>query len=224
MILGQIFDLYIKIDGKKFYCVVDIVEVLCCCVWQVNVLKQKLDVLVIIGDLVDFGKFFEYVCLCDLLVLLIMLYYLLLGNYDECNVLCVVFLEYIYLQQGGECIEYVIEDYVVCIIVFDIVILCVSGGELVVFSLLWLDEVLVQQLEWLIVIVMYYLFFIIGIGYMDDMGLVDLQVLEVVVCKYLQVECILCGYLYCFIQWCFGGMLVMICLGVLYQVQLDVDL
>ncbi|MFX6230886.1 metallophosphoesterase, partial [Acinetobacter baumannii] len=62
MILGQISDLHIKTDGKKSYRVVDTAEALRRCVRQVNALKQKPDVLVVTGDLVDFGKPSEYAC------------------------------------------------------------------------------------------------------------------------------------------------------------------
>ncbi len=145
MILGQISDLHIKTDGKKSYRVVDTAESLRRCVAQVNSLKQRPDVLIITGDLVDFGKPSEYACLRELLAPLTMPYYLLPGNHDERNALRAAFPEHAYLQQGGERIEYVIEDYPVRLIALDSVIPRASGGEFSAATLLWLDEVLAQQ-------------------------------------------------------------------------------
>ncbi|WP_343649639.1 phosphodiesterase [Herbaspirillum sp.] len=223
MILGQISDLHIKTDGKKSYRVVDTAESLRRCVAQVNGLKQRPDVLVITGDLVDFGKPPEYACLRELLAPLTMPYYLLPGNHDERNALRAAFPEHAYLQQGGERIEYVVEDYPVRIVALDTVIPRASGGELSVQSMRWLDEVLAQQPERPTVIAMHHPPFTTGIGHMDDMGLVNPRVLEAVVKKHPQVERILCGHLHRSIQRRFAGTLATTCPGVSHQVQLDLD-
>lgn len=223
MILGQISDLHIKADGKKSYRVVDTADSLRRCVAQLNGLKQRPDALVVTGDLVDFGKPAEYACLRELLAPLRVPYYLLPGNHDERNALRAAFPEHAYLQQGGERIEYVIEDHPLRIIALDTVIPRQSGGALCADSLVWLDDVLAQQPERPTVIAMHHPPFVTGIGHMDDMGLADPQALEAVVRKHPQVERILCGHLHRAIQRRFGGTLASTCPGVSHQVQLDLD-
>jgi 3',5'-cyclic AMP phosphodiesterase CpdA len=225
MILGQISDLHIKTDGKRSYGVVDTAESLRRCVAQINGLKQKPDALVITGDLVDFGKPSEYAFLRRLLAPLAMPYYLLPGNHDERNALREAFPEHSYLRQGGERIEYTIDDHPIRIVALDTVIPRASNGALGAGSLGWLDEVLAAQPDRATVIVMHHPPFATGIGHMDDIGLArdDVQALEAVVRRHPQVERVLCGHLHRSIQRRFGGTLASTCLGVSHQVQLDLD-
>lgn len=223
MILGQISDLHIKTDGKKSYRVVDTAESLRRCVEQVNRLKQKPDALVLSGDLVDFGKPSEYAFLRKLLAPLSMPYFLLPGNHDERQALREAFPEHTYLQQGGERIEYVIEDYPVRIVTLDTVIPRSSCGELSATSMQWLDEVLSAQPDKPTVIVMHHPPFRTGIGHMDEIGLRNPEMLEAVVRKHPQVERVMCGHLHRPIQVRFAGTLATTCPGVSHQVQLDLD-
>ncbi|WP_432240681.1 phosphodiesterase [Herbaspirillum robiniae] len=225
MILGQISDLHIKTDGKKSYRVVDTAESLRRCVAQVNALRQKPDAVVITGDLVDFGKPSEYEFLRMLLAPLAMPYYLLPGNHDERNALRAAFPDHAYLQQGGERIEYVIEDHPIRIVALDTVIPRSSSGALAAASLRWLDDVLAAQPERPTVIVMHHPPFTTGIGHMDDIGLAgeDVLALEAVVRKHPQVERVLCGHLHRSIQRRFGGTIASTCPGVSHQVVLDLD-
>ena len=223
MILGQISDLHIKTDGKKSYRVVDTEQSLRRCVAQLNKLRQRPDALVITGDLVDFGKPSEYAFLRQLLAPLTMPYYLLPGNHDERHALREAFPDHAYLQQGGERIEYVIEEHPLRIVALDTVIPRASGGALASASLRWLDDVLAAQPERPTVIVMHHPPFTTGIGHMDDIGLADPLALEQVVRRHPQVERVLCGHLHRAIQRRFGGTLASTCPGVSHQVQLDLD-
>lgn len=225
MILGQISDLHIKTDGKKSYRVVDTAESLRRCVAQVNGLRQKPDAVVITGDLVDFGKPSEYDFLRKLLAPLSMPYYLLPGNHDERQALRAAFPDHAYLQQGGDRIEYVIDDHPLRIVALDTVIPRSSSGALAPASLHWLDDVLAAQPDKPTVVAMHHPPFATGIGHMDDIGLAqsDVQALEAVVRKHPQVERVLCGHLHRSIQRRFGGTLASTCPGVSHQVLLDLD-
>lgn len=44
---------------------------------------------------------------------------------------------------------------------------------------------------------------------------------DVLLCGYLNVECVLCGYVYCMMFMCFGGMFVFVVLLFVYQVVFD---
>ena len=225
MILCQISDLHIKAEGKKSYRVVDTAASLQRCIAQVNQLKQRPDAVVLTGDLVDFGQPEEYAVLRELLAPLTMPYYLLPGNHDEREALRAAFPEHRYLQQGGERIEYVIEDHPLRIIALDTVIPHSSKGALGADSLRWLYRVLSEQPQRPTVIVMHHPPFQTGIGHMDTIGLsvTDAAALERVVERHPQVERVLCGHLHRPIVKRFGGTIASTCPGVSHQVELDLS-
>ncbi len=223
MILCQISDLHIKAHGKKSYRIVDTAESLRRCVDQINQLRQRPDAVVLTGDLVDFGLPEEYAFLRQLLQPLKMPFYLLPGNHDERRALRAAFPDHAYLQQGGERIEYVIDDHPLRIVALDSVIPQASSGALTSASLLWLDQILQMQPDRPTVIVMHHPPFNTGIGHMDKIGLDNPQALADVVRRYPQVERILCGHLHRSIQVRFGGTIASTCPGVAHQVVLDLS-
>ena len=223
MIVCQISDLHIKAAGKKSYRVVDTAESLRRCVLEINALRQRPDVVVVTGDLVDFGLAEEYAMLRSLLAPLSMPYYLLPGNHDERQALRAAFPDHGYLQQGQQRIEYVIEQHAVRIIALDTVIPGASQGALAAQSLCWLDQVLAEQPGRPTVIVMHHPPFKTGIGHMDQIGLADAQALAAVVQRHPQVERVLCGHLHRAITVRFGGTIASTCPGVAHQVVLDLS-
>jgi 3',5'-cyclic-AMP phosphodiesterase len=224
MILCQISDLHIKAHGKKSYRVVDTAESLRRCIAQVNALRQRPDVVVFTGDLVDFGHPDEYAMLRSLLSPLQMPYYLLPGNHDEREALRAAFPEHTYLRQSEtERIDYVIEQHPVRIVALDTVIPGQSNGALPPASLQWLDDVLAKQPLRPTVIVMHHPPFKTGIGHMDKIGLAEPQALAEVVSRHPQVERVLCGHLHRPIQVRFGGTMASTCPGVAHQVVLDLS-
>lgn len=223
MILCQISDLHIKAQGKKSYRVVDTAASLQRCVEQVNRLPQRPNAVVVTGDLVDFGRADEYAVLRTLLAPLTMPYYLLPGNHDERAALRAAFPDHLYLQQGGERIEYVIETHALRIVALDTVVPHASRGGLAAPSLAWLECTLSGQPQRPTVIVMHHPPFRTGIGHMDDIGLADAHLLEQVVRRHPQVERVLCGHLHRPIHARFGGTIASTCPGVSHQVVLDLD-
>ncbi|MEO6918569.1 MAG: phosphodiesterase [Collimonas sp.] len=223
MILCQISDLHIKAHGKKSYRMVDTAESLRRCVEEVNQLRQRPDAVVITGDLVDFGLPEEYAFLRQLLQPLTMPYYLLPGNHDDRAALRAAFPDHLYLRQGRDRIEYVIDDHPLRIVALDTVIPQSSSGALAADSLAWLEQVLAAQPNQPTVIVMHHPPFKTGIGHMDNIGLAQPQALAAVVQAHPQVERILCGHLHRAIQVRFGGTIASTCPGVAHQVALDLS-
>lgn len=76
------------------------VVVFVCCIVKLNVFVLWFDVVFVIGDLIDFGYDDEYGNLCGLFVVFEILYYLMIGNYDDCVGLCCVFVDCVELQDG----------------------------------------------------------------------------------------------------------------------------
>jgi 3',5'-cyclic AMP phosphodiesterase CpdA len=223
MLIGQISDLHIKANGKLSYRVVDTAGMLARCVEHVRALKQRPDVLLVTGDLVDFGKPEEYATLKALLAPLPMPYYLIPGNHDERGALRDAFPEHGYLRQWGPFVQYAIDDWPVRLVALDTVIPGQSGGELCVDRLAWLEATLAAQPRKPTIVVMHHPPFRTGIGHMDRMGLADASGLAAVIARNPQVERVLCGHLHRPIQVRFAGTIASTCPSPAHQVALDLD-
>jgi 3',5'-cyclic-AMP phosphodiesterase len=221
MLICQISDLHIKVPGALSYGVVDAAAYLRRCIAQVLAQKQRPDIVVITGDLVDFGRADEYAHLADLLQPLTMPVYLLPGNHDDRDTLRVSFPGHEYLHQMGEFIQYAVDAGPLRLLALDSVISGQSGGELCARRLAWLDDRLCQAPGTPTVILMHHPPFATGIGHMDKIGLANPHDLAQIVRRHPQVERILCGHLHRPIQVRFAGTVASTCPGPAHQVALD---
>ena len=169
-IVGQISDLHIKTPGKLSYRVVDCAAMLARCVEEILRLPQRPDVLVVTGDLVDFGRVKEYQHLRRLLAPLPMPYYLLPGNHDERGALRSVFADHAYLAQCEPYVQYAIEDWPLRLVALDTVIPGEGGGRVDDERLAWLEETLAESKKPTL-LVMHHPPFPTLIGHMDRIGL-----------------------------------------------------
>ena len=221
MLIGQISDLHIKANGKLSYGVVDCAAMLARCVAHIRALKQQPDVLLVTGDLVDFGRPDEYAVLKALLAPLPMPYYLIPGNHDEREALRAAFPEHAYLRRWAPFIQYAIDDWPVRIVAIDTVIPGESGGALCRERIAWLDAKLAERPGAPTVVIMHHPPFVTGIGHMDDIGLAGTTALAAVIAKYPSVERVLCGHLHRPIQVRFAGTIASTCPSPAHQVALD---
>lgn len=223
MLIGQISDLHIKAGGKLSYRVVDTAGMLARCVAHVLALKQRPDVLVITGDLVDFGQPEEYATLKALLAPLPMPYYLIPGNHDERDALRAAFPEHAYLRQWAPFVQYAIDDWPVRIVALDTTIPGKSGGELCGERLAWLGSTLAAQPDRPTMVIMHHPPFETGIGHMDRIGLDGASALAAVIRRHPNVERVLCGHLHRPIQVRFAGTIASTCPSPAHQVALDLE-
>ena len=221
MLIGQITDLHIKANGKLSYGVVDCAAMFARCVEHVVGLKQRPDLLVLTGDLVDFGRPEEYAALRSLLAPLPMPCFLIPGNHDERQALRDAFPEHAYLRQWGTFVQYAIEDWPVRIVALDTVIPGASGGMLCDERVDWLAAKLAEQPDRPTVIIMHHPPFATGIGHMDDIGLDGAEALAGVIARHPNVERVLCGHLHRPIQVRFAGTIASTCPSPAHQVALD---
>ncbi|HSQ80937.1 MAG TPA: phosphodiesterase [Casimicrobiaceae bacterium] len=221
MLICQITDLHIKVPGALSYGVVDAAGYLRRCVAHVLALKQRPDIIVITGDLVDFGRGEEYAHLAELLQPLTMPVYLLAGNHDDREMLRVSFPAHAYLRQMDDFIQYAVDAGPLRLLALDSVIPGQSGGELCDRRIAWLDDRLSEAPDRPTVILMHHPPFSTGIGHMDQIGFANPADLADIVRRHPQVERILCGHLHRPIQARFAGTLASTCPGPAHQVALD---
>ena len=222
-LIAQISDLHIKAGGRLSYRRVDTLVALQRTIDRLNRLQPRPDVVVITGDLVDFGRADEYVTLRAALAALDMPYYLIPGNHDDRQALRQAFPELTHLHGHPEFVQWCIEDYPVRLIGLDSTVPGQSHGELCHHRLSWLDERLAEQPDKPTLVMLHHPPFVSGIGHMDVQRLLNSDELAAVIRKHTQVERVLCGHLHRSIQQRFGGSIVCCCPGTAHQVALDLN-
>ncbi|POP64734.1 MULTISPECIES: phosphodiesterase [Pseudomonas] len=223
-LIAQISDLHLKADGRLTYGVVDTLGALRRAVAHINASKQRPDIVVISGDLVDFGREDEYAVLKPELERLQMPFYLVPGNHDDRQNLLAAFAEQVYLPLSASGpLDWVVEKYPVRLIGMDTTIPGEHGGQLDYCQLDWLHAQLSRRPYVPTVIVMHHPPFITGIGHMDREPFGNASALERVIAQHPQVERLLCGHLHRPMQRRFGGSVASICPGTSHQIVLDLD-
>ena len=220
-IVAQVSDLHIKAHGKLSYRVVDTAGMLDACVDRLNTLPQRPDIVVLTGDLTDFGRPEEYAVLRERLARLDMPCYLVPGNHDERAAMRAAFPDHGYLQGTGEFIQYAIETHPVRLVGIDTVVPGQGGGRLCERRLEWLDAALRQRPETPTLVLMHHPPFDTFIGHMDAQGLEDSKGLAAVISRHPQVERLLCGHLHRPIEARFAGTIACTAPSPAHQVALD---
>lgn len=223
-LIAQLSDLHLKAGQKLTYGVVDTTGALRRAVDQLNASHPRPDIVVISGDLVDFGRSDEYEVLRSQLLLLHMPCYLVPGNHDNREHLQAAFCDHTYLPtSAGAPLDWVVEQHPVRLIGLDTTIPGAHGGRLLDSQLRWLDEQLAHRPNAPTLLVMHHPPFISGIGHMDREPFINASALEQVIARHPQVERLLCGHLHRSMQRRFGGSLSCVCPGTSHQIVLDLQ-
>lgn len=223
-LIAQISDLHLKAGQRLTYGVVDTLGALRRAVDHLNHLHPRPDIVVISGDLVDFGRPDEYAVLHPELARLEMPCYLVPGNHDNREHLLAAFADHAYLpMSAGAPLDWVVEEHPVRLIGLDTTIPGAHGGQLLDSQLLWLDEQLARRPDAPTLLILHHPPFISGIGHMDREPFINASALEQVIARHPQVERLLCGHLHRPMQRRFGGSLSCVCPGTSHQIVLDLQ-
>lgn len=222
-LIAQISDPHLKAGGKFSYGVVDTLGALQRMVTHLNACVPRPDVVVISGDLVDFGRADEYAVLAPVLAELAMPFYLVPGNHDDREQMLAAFAGQSCLPVTGGTLDWVEEDWPVRLIGLDSTVPGAHGGQLSDAQLEWLDQRLGERRDTPTVLILHHPPFITGIGHMDREPFANGAAFERVVARHPQVERLLCGHLHRPIQRRFGGSLVNVCPGTSHQIVLDLQ-
>ena len=205
MLIAQITDTHIKAPrGRLAYKTVDTAVNLERCVAHVMTLKPQPDLVLMTGDLTDFGRPEEYALLQELLRPLSMPVYVIPGNHDERGALLKAFGNEDYLDgKTSDFVQYTIENYPIRLIGLDTSIPGDSQGTLCSERLDWLDARLNEQPDRPTVLFMHHPPFKTGIDAMDRQGFIDADRLGALVESHPQVQHIICGHVHrpIHVQW-----------------------
>nr|WP_310617111.1 phosphodiesterase [Pantoea cypripedii] len=221
-LIAQISDLHIKAQGRLSYKKVDTQAALLRVIDTLNQLRPRPDVVVITGDLVDFGLPEEYQTLRQVLQGLQLPYLLMPGNHDDRQALRAAFPEHTYLQRG-ETLNWQTRVNGVQLLALDSSVPQQPWGYVDEAQLLWLDEQLKSAPDTPTLVMLHHPPFITGIGHMDKQPLRNPDALAAVIRQHPQVERVLSGHLHRSIQARFAGTLACTAPGVSHQVAFDLS-
>ncbi len=221
LIIAQISDLHIKREGELSYGIVDTAAMLRRCVAHILALRQRPDMLLVTGDLVDSGAPLEYATLRRLLAPLAVPTYLIPGNHDDRAALRREFTDQPWLRQCEPFIQYSIDDWPLRIAALDTVIPGDEGGRLCDERLAWLDATLAAAPEKPTLVMMHHPPFRTWIAGMDRHGLESPEAFAAVIARHAQVERIVCGHLHRHIEARIGRVPVSVCPSPAHQITLD---
>nr|WP_189659662.1 phosphodiesterase [Pseudomonas poae] len=223
-LVAQISDLHLKAGQRLTYGVVDTLGALRRAVDHLNASHPRPDIVVISGDLVDFGRADEYAVLHPELARLHMPCYLVPGNHDARGPLLDAFADHAYLPRSAQApLDWVVDDYPLRLIGLDSTIPGSHGGQLLDSQLQWLDAQLALRPHAPTLLILHHPPFISGIGHMDREPFINATALEQLIARHPQVERLLCGHLHRPMQRRFGGSLSCVCPGTSHQIVLDLQ-
>jgi Icc protein len=220
MLIAQISDTHVMLEGELMSGVVDTAPFLQRAVAHINALVPRPDVVLASGDLVDAGRPEEYRRLRGILAALQMPVYLIPGNHDARANLRAAFPDHRYLQ-SGDFIQYAIEDHDLRLIGLDTLVPGAAHGELCDARLDWLEAKL-RESDRPALLFMHHPPFSCGIAEFDTIALeAGAERLAAIVRSNPQVERVLCGHVHRPVQMRWAGTLASIGPSTAHYATLD---
>lgn len=222
MLIAQITDTHIKSPGRLSYGKVDTCLYLWQCVNHINALLPRPDVVLVTGDITDFGRQEEYVQAGLLFEQLAMPYFLIPGNHDLSDEMRVEFNDHSYMPSHGF-IQYVIEDFPIRMIGLDTTVSGQSYGLMCKERLNWLEKQLMSQPNKPTLLFMHHPPFKTGIEHMDVQNCRNADALGRLVEHHPQIKYVLCGHVHRQIEVAWHGTLCAIGPSPAHAVALDLS-
>lgn len=222
MVIAQISDLHIGLEGRLFHGRFDAAARLARCVRDLLARSPAPDVVLATGDLVESGAAAEYGRLRELLQPIGAPLYLVPGNHDERGALREEFRDHDYLPPAGGPLRYGVEHGGLRLLALDTVIAGADGGALAEADLDWLAAQLAAAPEKPTVIFMHHPPIATGLRSMDAIALErgSAARLGAIVERHGCVERILCGHAHRSVQARWRGTVVSICPSTVAQARL----
>ncbi|MDI9276409.1 phosphodiesterase [Pantoea sp. EABMAA-21] len=221
-LIAQISDLHIKANGRLSYKKVDTQAALLRVIDTLNRLTPRPDMVVITGDLVDFGNAEEYQTLRTALRRLQLPYMLMAGNHDDRQQLRAAFPDHHYLQRG-ETLNWQARVKGVQLLALDSSVPQQPWGYVDQAQLAWLEEQLAREPQLPTLVMLHHPPLVSGIGHMDKQPLRNPDALAAIIRQHPQVERVLSGHLHRSVQARFAGTLACVAPGVSHQVAFDLS-
>jgi len=222
MLVAQISDLHIRPQGEKLYDYIDTNSLCARHVAYLNHYSEKLDALIITGDITNCGCPDEYAMAARILGQLDMPVYLIPGNHDQKE----NFLEglgelYPYLGNTPQAMTYVVDDFPVRMVFLDSSLEGEIKGRLTRASLEWLDHILSQQPDVETAVFIHHHPLASGCRHMDTIRCTNGPQLIDILKDHPQVTRLFCGHTHRAIVQTIGPLLIMTAPSACHQVPFD---
>ncbi|SEG55780.1 phosphodiesterase [Marinobacterium lutimaris] len=224
MLIAQLSDLHIKAGGALAYAgKVDTYTALECAVDHLNAMKPRPDLVMVSGDLGDFGTLAEYRQARLALDRLEMPFHVIPGNHDERGAMREGFADHAYLPSGEGHLSYALEDQPLRLVALDTSEPGKPYGLMDSERVQWLESTLSERPEERTLLFMHHPPLAVGITHMDVQCLQEAERLAVVLRRHPQVELILCGHLHRPVEFIWEGRPVYVAPAHNHAVTLDLE-
>jgi 3',5'-cyclic-AMP phosphodiesterase len=220
-LVAQISDPHIRRPGELACGMVDTAAALRRCVTFLNELTSRPDIVVVSGDLVDFGKKEEYAHFRKLMAPLAIPYVVLPGNHDERNAMRQAFSDRRFSAEGPLNAHLFVDD--LHILLLDSTVPAQPHGLLSDETLRWLDAELHEHSARPTLIFLHHPPFLTGIRHMDVQNLRNAAALASVLQGHQQVRLLAAGHVHRTILTLFKGVPAVIAPGTSHAVAFDLD-
>ena len=196
MLIAHITDLHLRTEGElAFTGMIDTAARLVETVDFLNAFRPRPDLVLVTGDLVDFGKPEEYANLRRVLDRLTVPAYLIPGNHDNRENLRRAYADHGYMPRSGF-LHYVIDGHPVRLIGLDTLDQGQVAGLMCAERLAWLDARLAEAPDQPTLLFMHHPPYSTGMIRMDGYACVGGAEMGEVVGRHPQVERVVCGHLH----------------------------
>jgi 3',5'-cyclic AMP phosphodiesterase CpdA len=220
MLIAQLSDPHVRPAARPFGEHLDTAVCLERAVTRLLALRPAPDVVIVTGDLVDFGTAEEYVRCREALGRISQPLFLLPGNHDDRAELRAAFPGHRYLAEGAY-LHYVVDGWPVRLICLDTVEPGRPGGALGPERLAWLAARLAEAPSQPTIVAMHHPPFLVGIGFMDRIALADGEEFAAVIARHPQVQAVVSGHVHRTVVTRVGGTVAMIAPATAHQIPLD---
>jgi 3',5'-cyclic AMP phosphodiesterase CpdA len=205
MLIAQISDPHLRPRGVLYQDLVDSNAMFAAAVDHLNELSPQPDVVILSGDLVDFGTVEEYAFARGMLARIRQPLLMIPGNHDEQEAMRRGFPDHTYLPVAGP-LHFAASDLgPVRIIGLDVTVPGLHHGDFDDAAAAWLDATLAREPDRPTLVMMHQPPIVSGIPYIDKYNCRRGDRLAEVVSRYPAVERIVCGHIHRFMQVRFGG-------------------
>ena len=205
MLIAQISDPHLRPRGVLYQDLVDSNAMFAAAVDHLNRLSPQPDVVILSGDLVDFGSAEEYAFAREMLADIRPPLLMIPGNHDAREAMRAAFPDHTYFSRSGP-LHFVADELgPVRIIGLDITVPGLHHGDFDDAAAAWFDSVLAREPDRPTIVMMHQPPFVSGIPYIDKYNCRGGERLAAVIARYPAIERIVCGHIHRFMQIRFGG-------------------
>lgn len=206
MWIAQLSDPHVRPHGVLYQGVVDANEALAAAVRQVNALTPRADLVLLSGDVVDFGDPAEYAAARAILSELRAPLFVIPGNHDEREAFRAAFADHAYLPPDGP-LHFAVEAGPLRIVGFDVTIPGKHHGDVDEAAAAWLRNALAVDRARPTLVMMHQPPLSTDVPYLDAYRCFGADRLGFVIADFPAVERVLCGHVHRHMQMRFGGTL-----------------